>query len=78
MICNPRHARCLAARAGLDSIAMLAERLEEFFQREERARVRDYFYVTEVSKCPRQIYYAVKGFPKPPLDGLTVRKLAVG
>ncbi|MCR4391618.1 MAG: PD-(D/E)XK nuclease family protein [Candidatus Acetothermia bacterium] len=57
---------------------MLAERLEEFFQREERARARDYFYVSEVSKCPRQIYYAVKGFPKPPLDGLTARKLAVG
>lgn len=57
---------------------MLVDRLDEYFQREERDRPRDYFYVSEVGKCPRQIYYAVRGFPRPPLDGLTVRKLAVG
>ena len=57
---------------------MLIERLEEYFQREERVRVRDYFYVTEVAKCPRQIFYSAKGFPRPPLDGQTARKLAVG
>lgn len=57
---------------------MLIERLEEYFQREERVRVRDYFYVTEVAKCPRQIFYSTKGFPRPPLDGQTARKLAVG
>jgi CRISPR/Cas system-associated exonuclease Cas4 (RecB family) len=57
---------------------MLAERLDQYFQREERNRPRDYFYVSEVGKCPRQIYYSVKGFPRPPMDGLTARKLAVG
>lgn len=57
---------------------MLAERLEEYFRREEAIRTRDYFYVTEVAKCPRQIFYSVKGFPRPPLDGQTARKLAVG
>lgn len=57
---------------------MLAERLDQFFQREERSRPRDYFYVTEAAKCPRQIYYAARGFPRPPLDGLTARKFAVG
>lgn len=57
---------------------MLAERLDQFFQREERSRPRDYFYVSEAGKCPRQIYYSAKGFPRPPLDGLTARKLAVG
>jgi len=57
---------------------MLVERLEEYFKREERVRVRDYFYVTEVAKCPRQIFYSARGFPRPPLDGQTARKLAVG
>lgn len=57
---------------------MLIERLEEYFRREETVRERDYFYVTDVGKCPRQIYYSVKGFPKPPLDGQTARRLAVG
>ncbi|MFO8033921.1 MAG: PD-(D/E)XK nuclease family protein [Candidatus Bipolaricaulota bacterium] len=57
---------------------MLVERLEQHFQREESVRTRDYFYVSEVSKCPRQIYYTMKGFPRPPLDGVTARKLAVG
>ena len=57
---------------------MLVERLDQYFQREERSRPRDYFYVSEVGKCPRQIYYSIKGFPRPPLDGLTARKLAVG
>ncbi|MGB9757106.1 MAG: PD-(D/E)XK nuclease family protein [Candidatus Bipolaricaulaceae bacterium] len=57
---------------------MLIELLEEYFQREEPHRERDYFYVSEVGKCPRQIFYAVKGFPRPPLDGQTARKLAVG
>lgn len=57
---------------------MLIERVDQYFQREERTRARDYFYVSEVGKCPRQIYYSIKGFPRPPLDGLTARKLAVG
>lgn len=57
---------------------MLIDRLDQYFQREERSRPRDYFYVSEVGKCPRQIYYSIKGFPRPPLDGLTARKLAVG
>ncbi len=57
---------------------MLVERLEQHFQREESTRTRDYFYVSEVSKCPRQIYYTMNGFPRPPLDGITARKLAVG
>jgi len=57
---------------------MLTERLEEFFKREEPTRPRDYFYVSEVGKCPRQIFYSAKGFPRPPIDGLTARKLAVG
>lgn len=57
---------------------MLVERLDQYFQREERSRPRDYFYVSEVGKCPRQIYYSIKGFPRPPVDGLTARKLAVG
>lgn len=57
---------------------MLVERLEEFFSREEEPRERSYFYVSEVSKCPRQIYYSVKGFPKPPLDGQSARRMAVG
>lgn len=57
---------------------MLVERLDRYFQREEPSRPRDYFYVSEVGKCPRQIYYAIQGFPRPPLDGLTARKLAVG
>lgn len=57
---------------------MLIELLDKYFQREEPYRERDYFYVTEVGKCPRQIFYAVKGFPRPPLDGQTARKLAVG
>ncbi len=57
---------------------MLVERLERFFQRREEARRRDYFYVTEVAKCPRQIFYAVKGFPRPPLDGQTARRMALG
>ncbi|MCX7750905.1 MAG: PD-(D/E)XK nuclease family protein [Candidatus Bipolaricaulota bacterium] len=57
---------------------MLVDRLDQYFQREERDRPRDYFYVSEVGKCPRQIYYAARGFPRPPLDGLTARKLAVG
>lgn len=57
---------------------MLIELLEEYFQREEPQRERDYFYVTEVGKCPRQIFYAVKGFPRPPVDGQTARRLAVG
>lgn len=62
----------------IDFFVMLVERLEEYFKREERVRVRDYFYVTEVAKCPRQIFYSAKGFPRPPLDGQTARKLAVG
>lgn len=57
---------------------MLVERLEEFFAREEEPRERDYFYVSEVAKCPRQIYYSVKGFPRPPLDGQSARRMAVG
>lgn len=57
---------------------MLIELLEEYFKREEPHRERDYFYVSEVGKCPRQIFYTVKGFPRPPLDGQTARKLAVG
>jgi CRISPR/Cas system-associated exonuclease Cas4 (RecB family) len=57
---------------------MLIELLEEYFQREEPQRERDYFYVSEVGKCPRQIFYTVKGFPRPPLDGQTARKLLVG
>ncbi|HEU68653.1 MAG TPA: hypothetical protein ENN53_05525, partial [Candidatus Acetothermia bacterium] len=57
---------------------MLVDKLDQYFQREERGRPRDYFYVSEVGKCPRQIYYTIKGFPRPPLDGLTARKLAVG
>ena len=57
---------------------MLVERLEEFFSREEEARERNYFYVSEVAKCPRQIYYSVKGFPRPPLDGQSARRMAVG
>ncbi len=57
---------------------LLVERLEQHFQRQETARPRDYFYVSEVSKCPRQIYYTMKGFSRPPLDGVTARKLAVG
>ncbi len=57
---------------------MLVERLEQHFQRVESPRTRDYFYVSEVSKCPRQIFYTMKGFPRPPLDGVTARKLAVG
>jgi len=57
---------------------MLIELLEEYFKREEPQRERDYFYVSEVGKCPRQIFYTVKGFPRPPLDGQTARKLLVG
>lgn len=57
---------------------MLVDRLEQQFERPEGVRRRDYFYVTDVAKCPRQIFYAMKGFPRPPLDGLTARKLAVG
>lgn len=57
---------------------MLIELLEEFFKRDEPYRERDYFYVSEVGKCPRQIFYTVKGFPRPPLDGQTARRLAVG
>jgi CRISPR/Cas system-associated exonuclease Cas4 (RecB family) len=57
---------------------MLVELLEEYFQREEPHRERDYFYVSEVGKCPRQIFYTVKGFPRPPLDGQTARRLLVG
>lgn len=57
---------------------MLVELLEEYFQREEPHRERDYFYVSEAGKCPRQIFYDVKGFPRPPLDGKAARKLAAG
>ncbi len=69
---------CPTQDTRVDSFVMLVERLEEYFKREERVRVRDYFYVTEVAKCPRQIFYSAKGFPRPPLDGQTARKLAVG
>ncbi|MGC9529768.1 MAG: PD-(D/E)XK nuclease family protein [Candidatus Bipolaricaulaceae bacterium] len=57
---------------------MLKERLELYFQREDHARKRDYFFVSEVAKCPRQIFYTAHGFPRPPLDGQTARRLAVG
>ncbi len=59
-------------------ITLLVDRLEQQFERSEGVRPRDYFYVTDAAKCPRQVFYAMKGFPRPPLDGLTARKLAVG
>jgi len=65
-------------RRGTKGDGLLVEKLEQHFQRQETARPRDYFYVSEVSKCPRQIYYSMKGLPRPPMDGVTARKLAVG
>lgn len=57
---------------------MLVEKLEEYFSREEGGRERDYFYISEVAKCPRQIFYSARGFPRPPIDGRAARRMAAG
>ncbi|MFP4045690.1 MAG: CRISPR-associated protein Cas4 [Candidatus Aenigmatarchaeota archaeon] len=57
---------------------MLKERIDEFYQKDEEQRERDYFYVSEAADCKRKIYFKMKGVPKEPLEPVVRRKFERG
>lgn len=43
---------------------MLIELIDKYYQDKRKDRAQEHFYVTDAGKCPRAIYFSMKGYPK--------------
>jgi len=61
-------------------LKMIIEKITGLARRRNREKDqnRSYFYVSEVNKCPREIYYAFKKMPRAEPDAAVIRKLEHG
>ena len=52
---------------------MLRELIDEVYLSKQREKEKTHFYVTDAGKCPRAVYFSLKGAPKEPLDARALR-----
>jgi len=52
---------------------MLKELIDGVYVEKRREKEKTHFYVTDASKCPRAIYFSLKGAPKEPFDAKALR-----
>lgn len=57
---------------------MLVEQIYKLYDKEEKPRDRDYFFISEVSKCPIAIFYSFKKVAKAKLEPQTYLKFEEG
>ncbi|HOK35129.1 MAG TPA: PD-(D/E)XK nuclease family protein [Candidatus Pacearchaeota archaeon] len=43
---------------------MLIELIDKYYQDKRNDRAQEHFYVTDAGKCPRAVYFSMKGYPK--------------
>lgn len=43
---------------------MLIELIDEYYQEKREERNQEHFYITDAGKCPRAIYFSMKGYPR--------------
>lgn len=43
---------------------MLIELIDKYYQDKRKDRAQEHFYISDAGKCPRAIYFSMKGYPK--------------
>lgn len=43
---------------------MLIELIDKFYQEKRKERNQEHFYITDAGKCPREVYFSMKGYPR--------------
>lgn len=57
---------------------MLHELIDDFYREQDESRSRNYFYATDAGKCPRAVYFSIKGYRRKDLDPRILRIFNVG
>ncbi|MCS7134452.1 MAG: CRISPR-associated protein Cas4 [Candidatus Pacearchaeota archaeon] len=57
---------------------MIKELIEEFYKQKKSDKEKNVFYVSDAGKCPRAVWFSLKGYPKKELDARTLRVLEHG
>ncbi len=52
---------------------MLKELIDKFYESKQDSRNKIAFYITDAGKCPRAVWFSMKGYPKKELDARTLR-----
>ena len=54
---------------------MLKEIIDDFYIRKQGSREQTRFYVSNAGKCPRQVFFAMKNYPRKPMEAQALRKI---
>jgi CRISPR-associated protein Cas4 len=57
---------------------MLREIIDDYYSNRQKDRNQVHFYITDAGKCPRQVWFSLKGYPKKPLEPHVLRQLHHG
>jgi len=52
---------------------MLIEFIDKYYLNKREERLQEYFYVTDSGKCPRAVYFSMKGYPKKEMEPRILR-----
>lgn len=52
---------------------MLIEIIDKYYQNKRSEKVQTHFYITDCGKCPRAVYFSMKGYPKKELEARVLR-----
>lgn len=54
-------------------INMLTEIIDKFYLEQQRSREQNHFYITDVGKCPRAVFFKFKNVPREKMDARILR-----
>ncbi len=57
---------------------MLKEIIDDFYLKKQGKRKQTHFYVSNAGKCPRQVFFAMKDYPRKPMEVHALRKMHHG
>lgn len=57
---------------------MLKEIIDQFYLKRQESRGQTRFYVSNAGKCPRQVFFAMKNYPKKSMEAQALRKMHHG
>ncbi len=52
---------------------MLTERIDQFYLDQQKHREQNHFYITDVGKCPRAVFFKFKNVPREKMDARILR-----
>lgn len=51
----------------------LIDLIDKYYEDKHNEREKEHFYITDAGKCPRAVYFAMKGYPKKAKEGRALR-----